>query len=198
MLFILAGRCLEGRARQRTGDAIEALGKMKVATGLLYTASPASTSDSNSLDRKESIDLTSTVAEASPSPSTVITELDFFEVGDHVLIPSGSSAPLDSVLLPASATSSFDESSLTGEAVPVLKAPGDQVFAGSTNLGPSAVVARVSSAPGETMIDGIVQVSRSTLRICQGASLTSRCSHLHRSSEMPWRTRRVSSVSLIK
>ena len=160
MLFILLGRYLEGISRQRTGDAIEALGKMKVNTGLRFIGSIVEHSDIESLDRKESVDSDSTAeAAATTSQTTAVTELDFFEIGDTILIPSGSSVPLDSILLPASSSSSVDESSLTGEAVPVLKAPGDQVFAGTTNLGPSALLAKVTSEPGETMIDGIVQVS---------------------------------------
>lgn len=168
MLFILFGRWLEGISRKRTGDAIEALGKMKVDTGLLY-APPSVDSDDLSLDRKDSFDSMPSAlavdATASPSTSNTIQpiELDFLEVGDHLLIPSGSSVPLDSILVPNSSPSSFDESSLTGESIPVLKSPGDPVFAGSTNLGPSAVIAKVTSHAGETMIDGIVQVVRDAM-----------------------------------
>lgn len=140
ILFILLGRLLEGMAKRRTGDAVSALGKMKPVTGLLYKQN----------------DLTG-------EGGTELVEASFIEVGDILLIPSGSAVPLDSTLLPMSSSSSFDESSLTGESMPVLKQSEDFVFAGSTNLGPSAVIVRVEKHSGETMIDGIVDVVRDAM-----------------------------------
>lgn len=89
--------------------------------------------------------------------------VDFLERGDTIIVPSGAAVPLDSVLLSSSSSSNFDESSLTGEAKPVQKGPDDSIFAGSTNLGPSAVVARVVTGPGETMMDGIVAAVRDAM-----------------------------------
>jgi Cu2+-exporting ATPase len=53
----------------------------------------------------------------------------------------GETVPVDGTLLLG--TSSFDESLLTGEASPVVRAPGDPVVAGSVN-GEQAVVVRVT------------------------------------------------------
>lgn len=164
MLFILAGRWLEGVSKRRTGDAVEALGKMKAVTGLLYSGHGVEVEvEDGERDEKKAIssddgETASTILDSSPSSSTThVTSVDFLEVGDTLLIPAGASVPLDSVLLPSSSASSFDESSLTGEARPAVKSSGDNVFAGTTNLGPSAVVVRVEQHAGSTMLDEVVR-----------------------------------------
>jgi P-type Cu+ transporter len=57
--------------------------------------------------------------------------IEQLEVGDRVLVPLGACPPTDGIVI-AGATY-FDESSLTGEARPVHKRLGDQVFAGTIN-----------------------------------------------------------------
>ncbi|KAF8501273.1 hypothetical protein JB92DRAFT_2794788, partial [Gautieria morchelliformis] len=136
ILFILAGRYLESVSKQRTGDAIATLSSTKPSTGLLY-----------------GVDTSSTTTELA----------DFLDVGDILLVPAGASPPLDGVLAPSSSKTTFDESSLTGEARPVLKAPGDEVFAGTTNAGPAAAVVIVTKDVGHTMLDGIVGVVRDAM-----------------------------------
>ncbi|KAK4699686.1 hypothetical protein P7C70_g6571, partial [Phenoliferia sp. Uapishka_3] len=166
VLFILAGRWLEGVSRRRTGDAVEELGSMKAAEGILYNGfDEQDEGDMDKKDKSEDDDGSDivTLADAqpttssSPSDSNKATPVDFLEVGDTLIIPSGSSVPLDSILLPNSPSSTFDESSLTGESAPILKSPTDSVYSGSTNLGPSAVLVRVTSHAGETMLDTIVR-----------------------------------------
>merc|ERR1712000_363955 len=53
----------------------------------------------------------------------------------------------------------FDESSLTGEARPVRKIEGDEIFAGTVNQMASVTV-RVTGIEGKSMLDQIVQVVR--------------------------------------
>lgn len=161
VLFILLGRMLEGFAKRRTGDAIEALGKMRPVTGMLYIADESAertlTVEADFLEgQRERFAFLSNVQLTDRFCLTI-------SVGDVLLIQSGSAVPLDSILLPTSSSSNFDESSLTGESLPVLKSPSDTIFAGSTNLGPSAVIVRVTKGSGETMIDGIVEVVRDAM-----------------------------------
>lgn len=52
-------------------------------------------------------------------------------VGDRVLVRPGERIPADGVIV--SGQSSVDQSALTGESIPVDKAPGDQVFTGTLN-----------------------------------------------------------------
>lgn len=155
---------------------MSALGMMKPVTGLLYSGHVENQqaefdaklgTEAEFADLYESTSnlpaLLSASTPASTSAAGTQVEADFIEVGDILLIPLGSAVPLDSVLLATSSTSSFDESSLTGESLPLLKHGGDAVFAGSMNLGPSAVIVRVTKASGETMIDGIVSVVRDAM-----------------------------------
>ena len=83
--------------------------------------------------------------------------VDLLEAGDMVSIAQGSSPPSDAIVV--SGTSPFDESSLTGESQPNVKAAGDEVCAGTLNLG-QVVNARIAKVPGDSLIDRIVDVVR--------------------------------------
>lgn len=181
IMFILAGRWLEGVSKRRTGEEVEKLGKMKPVVGILFSGAPTDEGEvedgkddqQDDPDAGAKLATSSTLASlptlaASPSsstpiPRTSIIPVDFLEQGDILIIPPGSSVPLDSILLPTSPSSSFDESSLTGESLPLLKAPSSEIFAGSMNLGPAAVIVRVVTGPGETMMDGIVGAVREAM-----------------------------------
>ncbi len=52
-------------------------------------------------------------------------------VGDHLLVKPGEVIPVDGTLIKG--TTSIDESSLTGESLPVVKKPGDSVLSGAIN-----------------------------------------------------------------
>jgi Cd2+/Zn2+-exporting ATPase len=61
----------------------------------------------------------------------IMMPIDDLEIGDTVVVRPGEAVPLDSII--AEGESALDESSLTGEAIPVFKRPGDSVFAGTIN-----------------------------------------------------------------
>lgn len=65
-------------------------------------------------------------------------------IGDAVLVRSGEVVPIDGDLQSASA--SFDESSLTGESLPVTRVGGDPVLSGSVNGNTSAVIVATALA----------------------------------------------------
>jgi Cu+-exporting ATPase len=101
--FILAGRMLEARARNRASAAIRKL------------------------------------AELTPKTATVVRRgleaelpVEFVQPGDIVIVKPGERIPVDGVV--TEGVASIDESALTGESVPVEKAAGAKVFAGSINL----------------------------------------------------------------
>lgn len=169
ILFILAGRWLEGVSKRRTGEQVEKLGKMKPVVGILFSPDLPQDEHINQAEDDKNLPTTSLVLVNSVStptialPRTSTVPVDFLEMGDTLLIPPGSSVPLDSILLPHSPSSSFDESSLTGESLPLLKSPSSEIYAGSTNLGPAAVIVQVVTGPGETMMDGIVGAVREAM-----------------------------------
>jgi Cu2+-exporting ATPase len=103
-LFLLAGRYLERRARERTA----------AATAQLVNLLPASCLRLSADGQSERI---------------LLSEL---RVGDHVLVHPGAILPADGKILDGQ--SSIDESLLTGEYLPQSRLPGDAVTAGTLNV----------------------------------------------------------------
>jgi Cu2+-exporting ATPase len=103
-LFLLAGRYLERRARERTA----------AATAQLVNLLPASCLRLSADGQSERI---------------LLSEL---HVGDQVLVHPGAILPADGKILDGQ--SSIDESLLTGEYLPQPRTPGDPVTAGTLNV----------------------------------------------------------------
>ncbi len=76
-------------------------------------------------------------------------------VGDQLLVRAGEIVPVDGVVTSTAAT--IDESALTGEPIPVVKARGVAVLSGSLNAGETFELA-VSAAAGESTYAGIVRL----------------------------------------
>ena len=75
--------------------------------------------------------------------------------GDRVLVKPAERFPVDGTLVEG--RSAVNQAPITGESVPVDKAPGDKVFAGTVN-GEGAVVVEVSGAVGDRTLDRIVKL----------------------------------------
>lgn len=82
---------------------------------------------------------------------------DQVRVGDRLLVRPSEITPVDAEL--ASATGSFDESSLTGESLPVDKTNGDAVLSGSVN-GPAAVEVIATALAADSQYQRIVELVR--------------------------------------
>jgi Cd2+/Zn2+-exporting ATPase len=70
-------------------------------------------------------------------------------IGDVVVVRPGERLPADGTVLEG--RSSIDQAPITGESVPVDKAPGDRVFAGTLNA-QGRLAVTVESAPGDTTL----------------------------------------------
>ena len=126
-LFLLAGRYLERRARERTA----------AATAQLVNLLPASCLRLDQDDQPERI---------------LLGEL---ALGDRVLVQPGALLPADGVIL--SGQSSVDESLLTGEYLPLPRAEGDSVTAGTLNVeGPLTL--QVQALGDDTRLSAIVRL----------------------------------------
>ncbi len=79
--------------------------------------------------------------------------VDEIRVGDMLLVRPGEVVPVDALLLSASA--SFDESSLTGESLPVDRAAGEVVSSGVVN-GATAIYLRARALASESQYQQIV------------------------------------------
>jgi heavy metal translocating P-type ATPase len=75
--------------------------------------------------------------------------------GDRLLVRAGEVIPVDGIVTSPAAT--IDESALTGEPIPVVKARGSATFSGSLNTGESFEMT-ASSAAGESTYAGIVRL----------------------------------------
>ena len=101
--------------------------------------------------------------ELSP-PTAVVIEADGTEreiavaevaIGAEIRVKSGSRVPLDGEVI--SGNSAVDQAPITGESVPVDKAPGDPVFAGTVNQEGSLTV-RVTKLAGDSTLARIIQL----------------------------------------
>ena len=111
--FLLAGRYLERRARQRTVES----------TARLVNLLPPST------------------LRIDENGQTQRIMLDEVRQGDRLEVKPGESIPADGVIV--TGISSIDESALSGEYLPLAKRPGDRVTAGTLNVeGPLQIEVR--------------------------------------------------------
>ncbi|MBL3700026.1 heavy metal translocating P-type ATPase [Leucobacter luti] len=76
-------------------------------------------------------------------------------VGDVLLVRPGALVPVDAILLDD--TASFDESSLTGESLPVERAAGEKVASGVVN-GAAAIRMRATALAGDSQYQQIVRL----------------------------------------
>ncbi|MGH8353412.1 MAG: heavy metal translocating P-type ATPase [Pseudomonas sp.] len=126
-LFLLAGRYLERRARERTAAATAQLVKLLPASCLR-------------------LDVTG------QSQRILLSEL---KLGDRVLVQPGALLPADGRILDGQ--SSVDEALLTGEYLPLARAVGDRVTAGTLNVeGPLCV--EVQALGDDTRLSAIVRL----------------------------------------
>lgn len=75
------------------------------------------------------------------------------KVGDHILVRPGERIPADATV--SAGTSDVDQSSITGEPLPVPVSAGDEIFAGTLN-GAGALQAKVIRDPADSVVARIV------------------------------------------
>jgi Cd2+/Zn2+-exporting ATPase len=87
--------------------------------------------------------------------NTVLLPIDQLVVGDTVIVRPGESIALDSVIVEGE--SSINESSLTGESMPVLKKAGDPVFAATINQ-TGGLEVRVTRLAKDSTIEKLIRM----------------------------------------
>ncbi|MBM7553698.1 heavy metal translocating P-type ATPase [Thalassobacillus pellis] len=87
------------------------------------------------------------------SGSEKLVPVDRLQIGDHILVKAGERVPSDGRILKG--TTSLDESTITGESVPVMKTTEDEVFAGTVNINGSITVV-VTKPASETLFQKII------------------------------------------
>lgn len=81
--------------------------------------------------------------------------VDAVEIGDLLLVRPGALVPVDSILVSEHAL--FDESSLTGESLPVERAAGEKISSGAVN-GAAAVTMRAAALASNSEYQQIVRL----------------------------------------
>ncbi|MEW5975737.1 MAG: heavy metal translocating P-type ATPase [Acidobacteriota bacterium] len=125
--LVLLGQVLELKARSQTSSAIKALLGLAPKTARILRAD----------GQEEDIPLDQVVE------------------GDRLRVRPGEKVPVDGIVLEGS--SSVDESMITGEPVPVEKAPGQSVTGGTVN-GTGSLVMRAQRVGKDTLLAQIVQM----------------------------------------
>ncbi len=92
------------------------------------------------IGKKNAVDTMDKIRSQVPHEATIVEEgvkkvvpLDAVKVGDIIEVKRGEKATVDGVLIGSSAT--FDESSLSGESLPVEKKEGATIYSGTINSG---------------------------------------------------------------
>ena len=125
--LILLGQVLELRARSATGAAVRAL------LGLAATSARRIAEDGSEAD----------------------VPLEAIQPGDRLRVRPGEKIPVDGEVIEG--RSSVDESMISGEPLPVEKAPGDRLV-GATVNGTGALVMRARRVGDETLLAQIVRM----------------------------------------
>ena len=129
--LVLLGRYLEARARGQTSEAIQRLIELRPATATVLR--PASDGYGGETE----------------------VPVEQVVVGDLLLVRPGEHIPVDGEV--TSGHSAVDESMLTGESMPVEKAPGDSLY-GATLNGHGALYYRATRVGQETALAQIIRL----------------------------------------
>ncbi len=132
----------EAYAESKTTDAGSLLSSPRSDTALLVETESQNPPSSSNVEKNES----RSSGESNPGSTegrsfTRSVPVDHLELGDHIVIAPGALPPTDGIIVSGSTT--FDESSLTGESKPVTKQPGDEIFTGTVNI-TSAITVQVT------------------------------------------------------
>jgi Zn2+/Cd2+-exporting ATPase len=76
-------------------------------------------------------------------------------IGDRILVRPGQRIPMDGIVL--AGASAVNQAPITGESVPIEKAPGSEVYAGTVN-GQGALTVRVTRLAADTTIARIIKM----------------------------------------
>ena len=127
LTLITVGKMLEARSKGKTTDALKSLMKLAPKTAVILDA------DGN----EETV------------------SVEYVKKGDIFVVRPGENIPVDGIVVDG--TSAVNEAALTGESIPVDKAPGDRVSAATTNT--SGFIKCEATRVGEdTTLSQIIQM----------------------------------------
>ncbi|MFD1515293.1 heavy metal translocating P-type ATPase [Halomarina rubra] len=134
LVFITLGNYLEARSKSQAGAALKRLLELEADTATVVDYSE----ESGASDERE-------------------VPLDEVQEGDYLKVRPGEKVPTDAEVVEGE--SAVDESMVTGESVPVEKAPGDEVVGATVNQN-GALVVRATKVGADTALQQIVEQVR--------------------------------------
>jgi len=140
--------------------AATGIGYFVEAATLAVLFSVAERLEQYSMDRarnslRELMELSPEEATVRRNGEEVTVPADDVAVGETVLVRPGEKIPLDGTV--GDGRGAVDQSSITGESVPVDKTPGDEVYAGTINEGGYLEV-EVASTAGDSTLSTIIEL----------------------------------------
>jgi Cd2+/Zn2+-exporting ATPase len=144
------------------------IGAWGEAVLLLFLFSASGAMEGYALDRTQSE--VSALLKTAPKRATLVlpdggeqeVAVEELQIKQHVRVKPGEAFPADGVVL--SGKSASDESALTGEANPVEKRTGDQVFSGTLNLW-GALDFEVARLPAESTLQKIIRLIQTAQKL---------------------------------
>ncbi|WP_241157202.1 heavy metal translocating P-type ATPase [Adlercreutzia sp. ZJ242] len=100
-----------------------------------------------------------TTARANRNDVEVEVDLSDLQIGEHVIVRTGDAMPVDGTIVSGEAM--VNQSSLTGEPLPVMRQMGDSVYAG-TAVEEGEICVRVTSDPAQSKINSILAMMQDT------------------------------------
>ncbi|GJP66835.1 hypothetical protein CLOP_g23724 [Closterium sp. NIES-67] len=167
LAFVLLGKALEERAKIKATSDMAALLSLlpPQARRIIPSSSPspsppsspaaATTSTGPSLANSPAATAAAAAGSSFADAATEVVPIEQINVGDKVLVRPGDRIPVDGTV--ASGRSTVDESSITGEPLPVLKQAGDEVTAGTVNFN-GAIVVEARRHGGDAVLADIVRM----------------------------------------
>lgn len=137
-----------------------ALGLWDEAAALVFLYGLAESVEQLTYDRAKRaierlLDLVPAQATVLRDGAEIIVEAARLQRGDRIRVRPGESIPTDGIV--EQGASAIDESSLTGESIPIEKKLGDRVFAGTLNRSGSLVF-RATAAAAENSVSRLVKL----------------------------------------
>ncbi|MFM5883629.1 MULTISPECIES: cation-translocating P-type ATPase [Methanobrevibacter] len=118
---------------------------------------------------KSLVEIAPETARVKLNDSEELRNVDDVDIGEIVIVKPGDKVPLDGEVVLGS--SSINQSSITGESVPVLKETGDEVFSGTVNEDGYLEIAVTKKAKDSVISKIVTLVKRSQLNRSETESL---------------------------
>lgn len=160
--LILVGRLLETKTKEKASDAVRKLLDLKPRTArvIRQIIKEETKKEKSTTKKNENYDQINVNGDINKLKSVIETEFKEIEIpvekieeGDLMVIRPGERIPTDGLIIEGN--SSVDESSLTGESIPVDKKKGDEVIGATINKN-SLIKVKATKVGKDTVISQII------------------------------------------